>query len=65
MPRTWPRVAGSRHDPNASRSGRPGSSVRIRLGGRVVSDGQARSPFNRTSYGVAEPGSSPSIATIA
>jgi hypothetical protein len=53
-------------DPNATRVSASRASVRMTLGGNCEpGSGQRRSPSNATSYSRTEPGSSPSITTIA
>ena len=58
-----------RHDPNAIRSGLPGLSVAMTLGGYVAALALGRRPDLRPvdlhGYGVMLPGSSPSATTIA
>ena len=65
--RSWATLV--RHDPNAIRSGLPGRSVGITLGGYVAPSpsvgGHTLTPSIFTPYGVMVPGWSPSATTIA
>ena len=59
----------TRHEPNATRSGFPGSRVGITEGGKSAScgspDGQASSSSTSTRYGVVVPAGSPVTSTRA